>query len=184
MYGPGFILAAIMFLISFTVVIGSVLIRRYYNREVDLGHLGNVLMICSAWLMAESKIRQFVFSSSTVAMWLGFLMIALLPYPFAAYINSVQKDRYKKAYTLIETCTAINFAVVVLLHFLNIGDFYETMITSHIIIVVLIVTMAFTLVRDVVKGYVKDYKEVAIGFVIAMVGGVCELGLVYVVEHR
>ena len=182
MYGPGFILAAIMFLISFTVVIGSVLIRRYYNREVDLGHLGNVLMICSAWLMAESKIRQFVFSSSTVAMWLGFLMIALLPYPFAAYINSVQKDRYKKAYTLIETCTAINFAVVVLLHFLNVGDFYETMITSHIIIVVLIVTMALTLVRDVVKGYVKDYKEVAIGFVIAMIGGVCELGLVYVVD--
>ena len=56
------------------------------------------------------------------------------------------------------------------------------MITSHIIIVVLIVTMALTLVRDVVKGYVKDYKEVAIGFVIAMIGGVCELGLVYVVD--
>ncbi len=182
MYGPGFILAALMFLISFTVVIGSVLIRRYYKREVDLGHLGNVLMICSAWLMAESKVRQFVFSSSTVAMWLGFLMIALLPYPFAAYINSVQKGRYKKAYTLIETCTAINFVFVVLMHFLNIRDFYETMITSHIIIVALILTMTFTLVRDVVKGYVKDYKEVAIGFVIAMVGGVCELGLVYVVD--
>ena len=181
-YGPGFIIAALMFLISFTVVIGSVLIRRYYKREVDLGHLGNVLMICSAWLMSESKIRQFVFPSTTVAMWMGFLMIALLPYPFAAYINSVQKGRYKKAYTLIEACTAVNFAVVVLLHFLNIMDFFETMIMSHIIIVALILTMAFTLVRDVVKGYVKDYKEVAIGFVIAIIGGVCELGLVYVVD--
>jgi len=68
------------------------------------------------------------------------------------------------------------------MHFLNIRDFYETMITSHIIIVALILTMTFTLVRDVVKGYVKEYKEVAIGFVIAMVGGVCELGLVYVVD--
>ena len=182
LYGPGFIIAALMFLISFTVVIGSVLIRRYYKREVDLGHLGNVLMICSAWLMSESKIRQFVFPSTTVAMWMGFLMIALLPYPFAAYINSVQKGRYKKAYTLIEACTAVNFAVVVLLHFLNIMDFFETMTMSHIIIVALILTMAFTLVRDVVKGYVKDYKEVAIGFVIAMIGGVCELGLVYVVD--
>ncbi len=182
LYGPGFIIAALMFLISFTVVIGSVLIRRYYNREVDLGHLGNVLMICSAWLMAESKIRQFVFPNTTVAMWLGFLMIALLPYPFAAYINSVQKGRYKKAYTLIETCTAVNFAIVVLLQVLNIKDFFEVMTSSHIIIVVLIVTMALTLVRDVVKGYVKEYKEVAIGLVIAMVGGVCELGLVYVVD--
>jgi len=183
-YGPGFIIAALMFIISFTVVIGSVLIRRYYKREVDLGHLGNVLMICSVWLMAESKIRQFIFPSTTVAMWLGFLMIALLPYPFAAYTNSLQKGRYKKAYTLIETCVAINFAVVVLLQVLNIMDFFETMTSSHIIIVALILTMAITIVRDGIKGYVDDYKEVAIGFVIAIIGGLCELGLVYVVDTQ
>jgi len=181
-YGPGFIIATLMFITGLMVVFGSIMIRRYYQREVDLGYLGNIVMICSAWLMAESKLRQFVFPSSTVAMWMGYLMIALLPYPFASYINSVQKGRYRKVYTLIELLTAINFAVVVILQVLNIRDVMDTLINSHVIIVVLIVTMVITLVRDAVKGYIKEYKEVAIGFVIAVVGGVCELGLVYVVD--
>jgi len=181
-YGPGFIIAALLFLSGLTVVFGSIMIRRYYNREVDLGHLGNVVMLASAWLMAESKLRQFVFPNTTVAMWMGYLVIALLPFPFASYINSVQKGRYKKAYTLIEILTAINFAVVVILQVLNIRDIMDTLINSHLIIVILILIMLFTIIRDVIKGYVKQYKEVAIGLVIVIIGGVCELGLVYVVD--
>ena len=181
-YGPGFIIAALLFLSGLTVVFGSIMIRRYYNREVDLGHLGNVVMLASAWLMAESKLRQFVFPNTTVAMWMGYLVIALLPFPFASYINSVQKGRYKKAYTLIEGLTAINFAVVVILQVLNIRDIMDTLINSHLIIVILILIMLFTIIRDVIKGYVKQYKEVAIGLVIVIIGGVCELGLVYVVD--
>ena len=140
-YGPGFIIAALLFLSGLTVVFGSIMIRRYYNREVDLGHLGNVVMLASAWLMAESKLRQFVFPNTTVAMWVGYLVIALLPFPFASYINSVQKGRYKKAYTLIEILTAINFAVVVILQVLNIRDIMDTLINSHLIIVILILNM-------------------------------------------
>lgn len=183
-YGAGFVISAVLFIAGLTVVFGSILIRRYYHREVDLGHLGNVVMICSAWLMAESKLRQFVFPNTTVAMWMGYLMIALLPYPFASYTNSVQKGRYRKVYTIIEFMTAINFAVVVILQALNIRDVMETLINSHLIIVILILTMLITLIRDVVKGYIKEYKEVAIGFVIAVVGGICELGLVYVVDAQ
>lgn len=183
-YGPGFIIAAVMFIVGLAVVFGSIVVRRYYNREVDLGHLGNVVMIASAWLMAESKVRQFIFPNTTVAMWMGFIMIAILPYPFAAYINGVQKGRYQKAYTLIEACTAVNFAGVILFQILNIRDFYETMLSSHIIIVALIITIVFSIIRDAIKGYVKEYQEVAIGLAIVITGGICELVLVYVVNAR
>lgn len=183
-YGPGFIIAAVMFVVGLAVVFGSIVVRRYYYREVDLGHLGNVVMIASAWLMAESKVRQFIFPNTTVAMWMGFIMIAILPYPFAAYINGVQKGRYQKAYTLIEACTAVNFAGVILFQILNIRDFYETMLSSHIIIVALIITIVFSIIRDAIKGYVKEYQEVAIGLAIVITGGICELVLVYVVNAR
>ena len=184
LYGPGFLIAALMFMVGLAVVFGGILIRRYYHKEVELGYLGNVVMIASAWLMAESKLRQFVFPNTTVAMWMGYLMIALLPYPFASYINSVQKDRYRKIYTLIELATAINFATVVVLQAFNIRDVMDTLINSHLIIVVLIVVMLVTITRDGLKGYIKEYREVAIGFLIAIVGGVCELGLVYVVDAQ
>ena len=184
LYGAGFIIAASMFIVGLTVVFGSIIVRRYYNKEVELGHLGNVVMIVSAWLMAESKLRQFIFPSTTVAMWMGYLMIALLPYPFAAYINSVQKERYQKVFRLIELFTAINFLVVVILQVLNIRDVTETKINSHVIIIALILALLVTLIKDTIQGYIKEYREVAIGFIIAIIGGLCELGLVYVVDTQ
>jgi len=183
-YGPGLIIAVLLFLISLTVIAGSLLIRIIYKRKVDLIHLGNVFLITSTWLIAESKLRQFIFPNTTVAMWMGFFMIALLPYPFLSYINSIQKGRYQKAFTIIGICTAVNYILILTLQFLNIRDFFETMTISHVIIVALIILMAFTMIRDVVKGYVKEYKEVAIGFVIAIIGGICELSLVYIVDTR
>lgn len=183
-YGPRLIIAVLLFLVSLTVIAGSLLIRIIYKRKVDLIHLGNVFLITSTWLIAESKLRQFIFPNTTVAMWMGFFMIALLPYPFLSYINSIQKGRYQKAFTIIGICTAVNYILILTLQFLNIRDFFETMTISHVIIVALIILMAFTMIRDVVKGYVKEYKEVAIGFVIAIIGGICELSLVYIVDTR
>lgn len=184
LYGPGLAIAVLLLIISLTVIAGSLMIRIIYKRNVDLLHLGNVFLITSTWLIAESKLRQFIFPSSTVAMWMGFFMIALLPYPFLSYLNSIQKGRYQKAFNCIGICTAVNYVLMLGLQALNIRDFFETMTLSHIIIIALIILMAFSMIRDVVKGYVKEYKEVALGFVIAIIGGICELSLVYIVDTR
>lgn len=183
-YGIGAILAALIFLIGLMVIVVCLLIRIWYKREVDLLYLGHVLLIASTWLIAESKVRQFILPSTTVAMWMGFLMIALLPYPFVCYVNDVQKGRYQKAYFAIGVCTVINFVVMMVLQMFNIKDFFETMGGSHAIIAALILLMIITIVRDTVKGYVKDYKEVAIGFIGVSVAGIFEMSLVYKVDTR
>ena len=183
-YGAGAILAALIFLIGLMVIVVCLLIRIWYKREVDLLYLGHVLLIASTWLIAESKVRQFILPSTTVAMWMGFLMIALLPYPFVCYVNDVQKGRYQKAYFAIGVCTVINFVVMMVLQMFNIKDFFETMGGSHAIIIALILLMIITIVRDTVKGYVKDYKEVAIGFIGVSVAGIFEMSLVYKVDTR
>lgn len=183
-YGAGAILAALIFLIGLMVIVVCMLIRVWYKREVDLLYLGHVLLIASTWLIAESKVRQFILPSTTVAMWMGFLMIALLPYPFICYVNDVQKGRYQKAYFAIGVCTVINFVVMMVLQMFNIKDFFETMGISHAIIAALILLMIITIVRDTVKGYVKDYKEVAIGFIGVSVAGIFEMSLVYKVDTR
>ena len=183
-YGAGAILAALIFLIGLMVIVVCMLIRVWYKQEVDLLYLGHVLLIASTWLIAESKVRQFILPSTTVAMWMGFLMIALLPYPFVCYVNDVQKGRYQKAYFAIGVCTVINFVVMMVLQMFNIKDFFETMGGSHAIIIALILLMIITIVRDTVKGYVKDYKEVAIGFIGVSVAGIFEMSLVYKVDTR
>ncbi len=184
MYAPATIVAALLFLIGVLVVFGSVFVYFFYKKRADIIHLGNATVIAASWLLMESKIRQFIFPNSTIAMLMGFLLIAIIPYPLLSYINSVQKKRYSKVYTIIGTCTAINFFVVVLLQVMNIKDFFEIMITSHLIIVSLIVTMGVTIVLDIRNGYVKEYREVAMGFACLMLAGVCEIGLTYMLSAQ
>ncbi len=181
-YAPAAIAAAFMFLISVFVIAGSLFVKIFFKKDVEVIHLGIVILIASMWLLVESKLRQFVFPNTTVAMLTGFLMVALLPYPFVAYLNSIQKGRYQKAYMTLGICTAVNFVVVVTLQALNIKDFFETMMSSHIIILALIVVMAVTFVLDIKRGYVREYREVAVGFAVLMVAGVFEIALTYMID--
>lgn len=184
LYAPAAVVSLLVFIVGFLVVVISVFVRMAYKRDVELIHLGNVLLVCASWLLVESKIRQFIFPNSTIAMLMGFLMIAILPYPFIAYINAVQKNRYHKFYSILGVVTVINCLIVVLLQVLQIKDFFETMTSSHIIIIILIITMGVTIFRDIKNGYVHEYREVAIGFGGLMLAGVMEISLTYTNNAR
>lgn len=183
-YAPSVIVAVLIFLIGALVSVGGLFVQYYYKKEVELIHLGNTIVVLTSWLLVESKIRQFIFPSSTVAMLTGFLLIAILPYPLMIYLNCVQERRYEKIYMILGVWTVINFIAVLALQVTNTKDFFETMTSSHLIIIALIITMAVTIIRDVIKGYVKVYREVAIGFAAIMVSGVFEIALTYSVSAR
>ena len=180
LYGPAAILAALMLVVGMIVVAGSLFIRFFYKTDEDLLHLGNAILLASAWLLAESRLRQFFLPNSTVAMYLGFFIIMLLPYPVGSYVNRVQKRRYQKAYMFIEICTILNFICATWLQIRNQKDFYETMWGSHATIVAVIAVITVTIILDIRNGHIREYREVAIGFGGLMLAGLCEIFLVYV----
>lgn len=178
-FGPGTIVGCFIFILSVTVIIFSLIARYFYRRKVELLDLGAVLLIASTWIMAESRLRQFLLPDSTVAMQIGFLMIILMPFPCGTYMNKVQNGRYEKLYVILCTCTVVNFVYSVTLQLLNIKDFFETMTISHVLIVTMIAAMGITILIDLIKGRVKEYKEVAIGYLGLMASGMWEINLVY-----
>ena len=179
-YAPSLIIAMFMLLLGISVSVLSIIIRFFYKTEVELLHLGNAIILASSWMIAESRMRQFIFPNSTMAVYLGFFMIMLLPYPIAAYMNKVQKGRYSKAYILVFVAVAINCVVGTTLQILQIKDFFETMLISHLIIGGLIIIMATTIILDIIHGYVKQYRVIAIGFVVLMASGIGEIVMVYI----
>ncbi len=180
MYGAGTVIAVFLFIMALVVVIGSLIVKFTYKTEFELLHLGSAILVSSTWLLAESKLRQFILPNSTVAVYMGFFMIMLLPYPCLAYLNQVQKKRYRKVYYAVAVAEIINCVVTVVLQVLGIKDFYEIMISSHIIIVAMLITITTTTVIDIRNGHIAEYKEVAIGFMGLVVFGAIELLLVYV----
>ena len=78
LYLPSLIVAAMLLIIGLVVVTISLVVQMIYKKEVDLVYLGSAVVIAATWIIVESKIRQFILPNSTVAMLMGFLMIAIL----------------------------------------------------------------------------------------------------------
>lgn len=178
-YLPVTILALFMLLLSVMLVFYCVIIRCVYKKNMDIFYLGLALLVASVWIIAESKLRQIFLPNSTIASDVGFFMIMLLPFPFLAYINKIQKNRYEKGYMIVGICSVVNFVISTLLQFADIKDFSETMTVSHIIIIVFIIMLFATVIIDIKNKYIREYKEVALGLAGLMLAGVGEIYQVY-----
>ncbi len=178
-YLPVTILALFMLLLSAMLVFYCVIIRVIYKQNMDIAYLGIALLVASVWIIAESKLRQIFLPNSTIASDVGFFMIMLLPFPFVAYINKIQRCRYEKAYMVVVICSVVNFICSTLLQILDIKDFSETMGVSHVIIIAFIIMMLTTVIIDIKKKHIREYKEVALGLLGLMVAGIGEIYQVY-----
>ncbi len=183
-YVASIVLAVFMLLLGVSVVVLSVMLRIIYKKKIDLLYLGVAIMLASTWLISESKLRQFVLPNATMGMYMGFFMIMLLPYPFLAYINSVQKGRYQKAYTIVGVWSLVNFIVCTTLQVFEIKDFFETMLCSHLVLGATIILILTTILIDIRKKQVSEYRLVAVGLAGFLFSGLWELALSYMVSSR
>lgn len=181
-YAPSTVVAVFMFLISLVVFCYGAISKLIYKKEVEIWHLGNGIMLASTWLLSESRLRQFLLPNSTVAMLMGFLVIMMISYPFLAYLNKIQKYRYQVVYMILYVAMVINAVCVTVLQVFKVKDFFETMGSSHLVLVSSCLVMFVTILVDVWKGHVREYKEVAFGFAGLVVSGVWEVSLAYVTD--
>lgn len=179
LYLPGTMVALFMMLLSFAVVVYSNILHYITKRRMEILYLGSGLLMASLWLLAESRLRQVMLPNSTIASDVGFLMVMLLPYPFLTYSNLIQKRRYQGIYMLIAMLAIVNCFTSTLLQIFDVKDFSETMGYSHLILILLIVSLVMTVCIDVKRGYIGEYFEVSVGMVGLMLAGLYEIYLVY-----
>jgi len=185
-YGLSALMAAFMFLVGLVIIITCqpyVPLFRFKGNG-EMYSLGGIIMLASTWLLVESKLRQFIFPNSTVAMYMGFLMIMLLPYAFLSYVNQVQKRRYEKVYMYIMAWSLINFVACTGLQVFGIKDFFEAMTSSHIVLGVTVLSVLVTIVLDIKSREVLQYKSVVLGFSGILLAALMEIALSYTVNAK
>ena len=185
-HGASALMAAFLFLVGLAVMIACqpfVSVFRFKGSE-EMFMMGILVVMASAWLLAESKLRQFFFPNSTIAMYMGFFMIMLLPYAFLGYINQVQKKRYEQPYMYLLLWSAVNFVVCTLLQVFEIKDFFESMTSSHIVLGAVILSVLVTIILDIRSKEIQEYRVVAIGLAGIVVAAAVEISLSYTVNAK
>lgn len=173
------IVAFITVIISIITVVVSLILRVIHKKEIDIIYLGLGTLLISLLMISESLIRQFFLPSITVATSVGFFVTKLAPYPFLIYINLIQGKRYQKMYLPVLGCIIVNFVLSTALHVCKIVDFLDNMMIDYIVIVVALIVGGGTILVDLKKRRVNEYREVAIGFSGIILAGFWEVYLVY-----
>ncbi len=181
--GLELIVAVFMVVLGIISIAVSILLRVFYDKSIMLEYFGWGIVLAAVWIISESKLRQLFFPNTTVIASMAFIVIMMLPLPILIYMNSIQKKRYQLAYMAVAAATVINLIVSTVLQVLNIRDFMETMIWAHVIIVIGGGVICVAIFNDIRKGYIKEYKFVAIGLLGFLFAGIIEMVRIYQLEY-
>ena len=170
--GAVLLVAFCLFLLSSAAIVVSAAVRVFYKTKISLGLLGWTTLLASLWVIAESRLRQLLFPSSSVIASMSYIALMLVPFPFVVYINNLQKQRYERIYFGFLLLVVINDFVCILLQALNIVDFVEMMKFMIAMIVIMVLITLATIVSDWRRKYLEEYRLVAIGCIGIIFSGV------------
>ncbi len=125
-------------------------------------------VICGAfWIILDNFTYPLIFDNYFVDGITEFLLIMLVPYPFAAYINNLLERRYQKYYHLTCIIIIVNFVTLSILQFTDTLDFIDTMLVNNAVMVIVALYCLITIVYDTffVKGHSRN-RVIAVGFCI------------------
>ena len=173
--GVELIIGLLMLVLGIASIVISVALKMSYTKNIEMEYLGWAVFLSALWILANSTFRQVLFPSVSVVSDMAFLMVMLIAIPFMLYMNSIQKERYWKAYLVAIIVELIDAVVCTILHVANIVDFSDTIKYMGLFAGVSIALIAFTLVRDIFIGKIKEYKLVALGIFAICVAAVIQL---------
>ena len=151
--------SAVIFIICFVYRIKS-------RRGFPLWYLSLGVLGVAFWLILDNFTYPLIFGNYFVDGVTSYLVIMLILYPFAAFINMLTEDRYRKIYHLLSILIIANFVSLTLLYFMGIYDFIDTMPLNNIIMAIVAVYCLGTILYDTFKNGHRENMIITIGYAI------------------
>lgn len=177
--GEELIVAILLLILGIISILGSWGLHFCYHKPLELEYLGWGVTFAAFWMIADSVFRQLLFPNISAVNDMAFVMVMLLPFPFLIYMNEVQKRRYNVLYVVISALVALDIVVCITLQFLNLVDFSDSIAVFAGFCGISIILIIVTCIMDCIKGYIAQYKLVAIGVLGAAVACVIQLVLYF-----
>ena len=173
--GVELMIGLLMLVLGVASIVISIALKISYKKNIEMEYLGWAVFLTAIWILANSTFRQILFPSVSVISDMAFFMVMLIAIPFMLYLNSVQKERYWKAYFVAVIANLTDAVICTFLHITNLVDFSDTIKYMGIVAALSIGLMGVTLVRDVFTGRIKEYKLVALGILAVCLAAVVQL---------
>ena len=140
------ILMCILSLAMFILYLVQKSKRFQYNYKLFL-HLGVLSLIGAVWILTDSLLPQFLFGSTIIITVLSFWSFMAMPLPVVNLVDELCSYG-KKGLQVAAKLILLNMIVQTLLYVLNLADFPQMLLASHIILIFTLICITYALIRD------------------------------------
>lgn len=141
--------------------------KRIHSSKAVL-YLGQVMIVIGLWILSESHIRQLLFKNPSYSAIFAYILCELIGGYIALYFNEVQKHKYNTLYTIMEILIFGQALVNTLLNFTGLVRFYDTLIFSHVWLILCAGLSIATILLDIRSKHIRNYSITAWGMLLFM----------------
>ncbi len=162
-HGISLALGIFLIVLSMLCIFSSWVLRRFYHKDILLRHLAWGSLWISICLVTACEMRQFLFPNISVASNLMYFSLMLIPFPFLAYMDGIQRQRYQKGYVCLELLVVINFIGCTMLQISNQMDFMDIVVIMYGMMALSFLYMLLTMGLDCKHNRIRGYRLAAVG---------------------
>ena len=173
--GIGVILSVILCFIG--LVIACMYIG--FHKLMDSGNFERVLfmgcfaLLLASWMFIQSRLYQVFTGNGYLAIMLYYMGYLLLPIPLLYVIAYTKGNHFRRILMLLAYAFAINSVVAVVMQYANMKDFSETVISAHVLYIIMIVVLLANAIMERRYYENRDFNYVAFGiYALAFFGGI------------
>lgn len=147
-----------------SIIMGSILQHKMKSR-IHLIYLGWCIFTAACWFLTQSELRQVFFYNFSAVSAASQFVLFLIPIPFVSYLDSVQRKRYRPFYLAFTVICLAVCAVSTTLIVRSAADLADLNVVLYILVALLVILVTGTLIRDVLKKHIREYKYVFYGII-------------------
>lgn len=139
LYGGGLLLAFWIIITGILLLVTYAFIYKLLKGDRGIAYLGWFQIWVGLWIFSQSSLTQFFISNERIVQLLSFVSLMILPIPLLLYLYNRKNVRWKNMFLMQAWVHVIETVVVTLLQFASVKDFYETLIYTHIVLIITII---------------------------------------------
>ncbi len=167
-------LAFFVILLGIICLVVSIAFFATTKVNISIPYLGMAVVVSAFWLLANSIARQFVFPNVAAIRDCAFFALPIMAIPFALYVDKMQKERYHILFLSLEILGLVDLVYIFIMHILSIAPLSENRLGSLFVLGATIISIIATIIVDIFKGHIKNYKAAAIGMGCFLLGAIIQ----------
>lgn len=147
----------------------------------DLFYLGMFAVFLAVWMLNERRATKMILSGSLVCSYVSFISLMILPMSFILYVREQFNDKEHISWKILLTCSFLQSTGTVLLQILNVKDLRETLLSTHLMIVAVLLNLLYRVTKEIVTiGFSNRMKVTLFGLVSCVVAGLADIIFYYI----